>query len=104
MRVQRLDRSTYIEGSEIEIARMIAAGIVEGVGPKSGRIDILRMICGEAEGMERMKAIALPKAPQESAGSITSMASREVYRETLGESGHWCWNFKANRNLSAVAA
>jgi hypothetical protein len=44
----------------------------------------------------------MDKLPEESPGSITSMASREVYREVVGDSGHWCWAF-VKRNRAAFA-
>lgn len=100
IRVQRADKTTYVESDAEEILRMIKAGVVEGAGPRSGRIDILRITCTQEEAIERMKAVPIERRPEESPGSITSMASREVYREVLGESGHWCWNFRANRKLS----
>ena len=90
-----------MEDSAEEVLRMVRAGIVEGVGPRSGRIDILRITVTHEVAVERMKAVPMDKRAEESPGSITSMASREVYRETLGESGHWCWNFKQNRTLFA---
>ena len=101
IRVQREDRSTYMEDSAEEVLRMIKAGVVEGVGPRSGRIDILRITVAHEVAVERMKAVPMDKRPEESPGSITSMASREVYREVVGDSGHWCWNFKRNRTVFA---
>ena len=99
IRVQREDRTTYMEDSLEEVLRMVKAGVVEGVGPRSGRIDILRITVTHEVAVERMKAVPAEKRPEESPGSITSMASREVYRETLGESGCWTWNFCANRTV-----
>jgi len=101
IRVQREDRTTYMEDSLEEVLRMVKAGIVEGVGPRSGRIDILRITVTHEIAVERMKAVAMDKLPAESPGSITSMASREVYRETLGDGISWTWNFKQNRTLFA---
>jgi hypothetical protein len=101
IRVQREDRTTYMEDSLEEVLRMVKAGIVEGVGPRSGRIDILRITVTHEIAVERMKAVAIDKLPEESPGSITSMASREVYRETLGDGISWTWNFKQNRTLFA---
>lgn len=98
--VQRQDGTAYCEADETEIARMIAAGIVEGLGPSSGIIKRLRMICTEVEGIERMAAIPLPKRVQETPGSIMSMASKEVFKEHLGESGLWCYTLLRNRNIS----
>ena len=101
IRVQREDRTTYMEDSLEEVLRMVKAGVVEGVGPRSGRIDILRITVTHKVAVERMKAVAIDKLPEESPGSITSMASREVYRETLGDGISWTWNFKQNRTLFA---
>jgi hypothetical protein len=101
IRVQRADKSTYVENDLEIVLRMIKAQVVEGVGPRSGRIDILRITCTEAEATQRMKDVPLDRRAEESPGSITSMASREIYRETLGESGCWTWNFKQNRTLFA---
>jgi len=101
IRVQREDRTTYMEDSLEEVLRMVKAGVVEGVGPRSGRIDILRITVTHEVAVERMKAVAIDKLPEESPGSITSMASREVYRETLGDGISWTWNFKQNRTLFA---
>jgi hypothetical protein len=101
IRVQREDRTTYMEDNLEEVLRMVKAGVVEGVGPRSGRIDILRITVTHEIAVERMKAVAMDKLPAESPGSITSMASREVYRETLGDGISWTWNFKQNRTLFA---
>lgn len=103
MKIRRSDGTPYIEYDEAEIARMIAAGIVEGIGPRSGRIDALRMLCSEEEALVRISSIPLDRSRFETPGTITSMASREVYREALGESGCWAWNFKSLRNMSAVS-
>lgn len=99
IRVQRFDRTTYWETDAEEMVRMLKSGIVEGVGPRSGRIDLLRITCTQDEAVKRMKEVTIERI-QESAGSITSMASREVYRESL-QDGHWCWAFKANRTIFA---
>jgi len=99
IRVQRFDKTTYWETDAEEMLRMIKAGIVEGVGPRSGRIDILRVTVTQEVALDRMKAVPVEKRPEESAGSITSMASREVYREKL--ENHWCWAFKRNRTAFA---
>lgn len=101
IRVQRADKTTYWESDAEEMVRMLKAGIVEGVGPRSGRIAILRVTCTDAEAVARMKALPVDKHIEQSAGSITSQASREVYRETVGESGNWCWSFRRNRNVFA---
>lgn len=103
IRVQRADKSTYVENDAEEVVRMVKAGIVEGVGPRSGRIDILRVTVPHDEAVKRMAALPMDRVT-ESPGSITSMASREVYREVVGESGHWCWNFRANRTVFAQAS
>ena len=103
IRVQRVDKSTYVEHNPEEVARMVKAMIVEGVGPRSGRIDILRVIVSDEEAVKRLSDIPFDRPPEQSPGSITSMASREVYREVLGESGHWCWDFKRNRNAFSAA-
>lgn len=96
--VQRADKSSYMEADEAAIARMIKAEIVEGIGPPSGRIRILRVTCSEDEAVKRLQAVFEP-SHEENPGSITSMASREIYREKL-DSG-FCWNFKANRTVFA---
>jgi hypothetical protein len=100
--VQRLDGTAYCEADPVEINRMVLAGIVEGLGPSSGVIKRLRMVCTEAEGLVRMAAIPLPKRAQETPGSINSMASRTVFRESLGDTGLWAWCHLANRRMSAV--
>ena len=99
IRIQRFDRSTYWETDPEEMLRMLKCGIVEGYGPRSGRIDMLRITCTQQEAVERMKTVVVERI-QESAGSITSMASREVYRESL-QDGHWCWAFRRNRTIFA---
>jgi hypothetical protein len=92
-----------VESNEAEIARMIAAGIVEGVGPRSGRIDVLRIICTEIEAITRLAALRQTECI-ETAGTITSQASREIYREPLAD-GHKVWAFKrqSNRQQSSPA-
>jgi hypothetical protein len=97
IRVQRADKTTYMADDAEEVMRMIVAGVVEGIGPRSGRIDILRIIVPDAEALKRMAAVPIDKRPEESPGSITSQASREVYREVVGDSGLWCWSFRRNR-------
>ncbi len=99
VRVQRPDKSTYVEHDEAEVARMIAAGIVEGVGPRSGRIDILRITVSEAEAMAAIAIVRSGEAPsiEERPGSIMSMASLAVFRESLDD-GHFVWQHKRNRN------
>lgn len=101
--MQRLDKSTYF-ADPTEITRMIAAGIVEGVARNSGRLVLLRMLVSEAEGVKLMGLIPIAGKTHETPGAITSMASREVYRERLGDEGRWAWAFKANRNLSGACA
>lgn len=100
MLVQRADKSSYVESDEAAIARMIKAEIVEGIGPPSGRIRILRITCSEDEALKRLQAVFEP-SHEENPGSITSMASREIYREKVNEEGLWTWNFKQNRTVFA---
>lgn len=97
--VHRFDRTTYWETEAEEMLRMLKAGIVEGVGPRSGRIKYLRITCSQEEAVKRMKEVPVDRI-QESPGSITSMASKEVYREGLTD-GHWCWSFKRPRSAFA---
>ena len=99
IRVQRPDKTCYVEASQSEIHRLIESGIVEGVGPRSGRIDILRITVSEDEAVERLAKVTKQQIVQEKPGSIIGDASREVYRETLGESGHWVWTHKTKPNL-----
>lgn len=93
--VQRADKTTYIEADQAAIARMVNAGIVEGVGPRSGRIRILRVICSDDEAISRFASLATAPEPR---GSITSQASREIFRERLGDT-RWCWCHIKNRGL-----
>lgn len=102
IRVQRADKSTYMETDAEEVLRMIKAQVVEGVGPRSGRIDILRITCTADEAIRRMSEVPVERRPEESPGSITSGASREVYREKMDDGLHWCWAFKRNRNVFAT--
>lgn len=104
MRIQRSDRSTYIESDEAEVSRMVRAGIVEGVGPRSGRIDILRIVCTEDEARARVAVIRSmePHEAKQPRFSINSQASREIFREQLSD-GFWTWCHKANRGLSLAA-
>lgn len=96
--VQRFDGTAYCEGDREAVDRMVKAGIVEGIGPRSGRIDRLRITCSEDEAVKRLQAVFEP-THEENPGSITSMASREIYREKL-DAG-FCWNFKQNRTVFA---
>lgn len=91
IRVQRADKTTYIATDPEEVMRMIVARIVEGVGPRSGRIDILRITVPDDEALKKMASVPVERRPEESPGSITTMASREVYREKL--ESRWCWSF-----------
>ena len=92
-----------MEANEAEVSRMILAGVVEGVGPRSGRIDVLRIICTEAEAIERLAAIRRAESAEaETAGSVTSQASREVFREQLTDTLR-CWTFKRCRDLRFTA-
>jgi len=105
IRVQRADKSTYVEHDASEVFRMVKAGIVEGVGPRSGRIDILRVTVSDEEAVKRMSEVPVDRKHEESPGSVISMASREVYRERLPDEIHWCWSFRRNRNaFEEVAA
>lgn len=104
IRVQRDDKSTYVEHDAGEVFRMIKSGIVEGVGPRSGRIDILRVTVTSEEAVKRMSEVPVERKPEESPGSIITMASREVYRERLADEIHWCWSFRRNRGAFETAA
>lgn len=98
--VQRADKTTYTEPSQEEIDRMIRCGIVEGCGQRPGRILRLRIICTEKQAIEWMQAQrALEQSIAETSGSITSAASREVFREPL-ETGYFVWVHKRNRDLA----
>lgn len=78
---------------------MVRACVVEGIGPRSGVIKRLRIICTETEAIERLSAIrAAEPRIAETPGSITSMASQEVYREAL-DTGYFVWQHKASRRL-----
>ncbi len=101
IRIVLADKTAYFEHDADEVRRMIKAQIVEGVGPSSGRIIFLRVIYANDEAVRRLSELPVDRPPEESPGSITSGASREVYRETLGDSGCWCWDFKKNRNAFA---
>jgi hypothetical protein len=96
--VQRFDGSAYCEADPEVIARMVSARVVEGVGPRSGRIDRLRIICTEEEAIQRLQAIS-ESQPQEEPGSITTDASREIFREKLNEGLNWTWCHRRNRNM-----
>jgi len=97
--VQRQDGSAYCEGDEEEIGRMVRACVVEGIGPRSGVIRRLRIICTESEAIEKLSAIrATEPRITETPGSITSMASQEVYRQPL-DTGYFVWQHKRNRGL-----
>ena len=93
-----------MEASQSEVNRLIEAGIVEGIGPRSGRIDLLRITVPQAEAVERLARVNRPEAVVEKPGSITSNASREVFREILADGVHWVWSHKRNRNLTAFGA
>lgn len=99
IRVQRPDHTTYIEASDTEINRLVEAGIVEGVGPSSGRIDILRITVTNEEAISRLAAVTRPDTVMEKPGTITSMASREVFKEILADGVHWVWSHKKSRGL-----
>ena len=81
---------------------MILAGVVEGVGPRSGRIDLLRIICSESEVIERLQAIRAAESWMETPGSLMSMASKTVFKEQLSDTLR-CWTHRANRRLSLAA-
>jgi hypothetical protein len=92
VRVIRQDSTSYICEDQTMIDQMIIANVVEGVGPPSGRIEKLRMIVAEGEAVKLIAAIERPAALPESPGSITSQASRTVYREKVNDC-LWCWAF-----------
>ncbi len=104
IRIQRPDHSCYVEASQAEIARLIEAGIVEGIGPRSGRIDLLRITVPQEEAVERLARVSRPETPVEKPGSIASNASREVFREILADGVHWVWSHKRNRSLTRFGA
>ena len=88
--MQRADLTTYWEENSDEIARLITAGIVHGFGPRSGRIDILRIICDEAEALERLAEVRRAESLiRESPGDLLGDASRNIFLEAL-ETGR-CW-------------
>jgi hypothetical protein len=97
IRIQRPDKSCYIEPSTVEIDRLIESGIVEGIGPRSGRIDLLRITVTQEEAVARLAKLARPESIVEKPGNITSMSSREVFREILPDGAHWTWVHKSNR-------
>lgn len=99
IRVQRHDRTVYMEHEAGEVIRLVQAGVVEGVGPRSGRIAMLRFVVTDDEAVKRMAALPIDRTFEEKAGSITSAASREVYRQRL-EVG-WCWAFKRPQRIFA---
>lgn len=104
IRVQRPDKSCYMEASQAEVSRLIEAGIVEGIGPRSGRIDLLRITVPQDEAVERLAKVTRPETVVEKPGSITSGASREVFREILADGVHWIWSHKLNRGLERFGA
>lgn len=104
IRIQRPDKSCYVEASRTEIDRLVEAGIVEGIGPRSGRIDLLRITVTEEEAVAKLAKIARPDTPVEKPGSIMSGASREIFREILADGIHWVWTHKLNRALDKFGA
>lgn len=98
--VHRFDGTVYCEGDPDQVSRMVKAGVVEGIGPRNGCIKRLRITCTEDEAVKRLQAVSEP-SHEENPGSITSMASREIFREILGDSGGWVWCHKANRNMTS---
>lgn len=93
-----------MEASQSEISRLIEAGIVEGIGPRTGRIDLLRITVTQEQAVERLAKVTRPDTPVEKPGSITSNASREVFREILADGIHWVWTHKINRGLKRFGA
>ncbi len=77
---------------------------MEGIGPRSGRIDLLRITVPQEEAVERLAKVSRPETVVEKPGSITSNASREVFREILADGVHWVWSHKLNRNLTRFGA
>jgi len=75
---------------------LIDAGMVEGVGSRNGTIRFLRMTDPSPANIAA-PANAAPEYIASRSGIITD-ASREVYRQHLGN-GHIVWNHKANRGL-----
>ncbi len=104
IKVQRPDKTCYVEACPVEINRLIASGIVEGIGPRSGRIDVLRITVTQEEAVARLAAVTKPETPVEKPGSITSGASREIFKEILADGIHWVWTHKKNRNLDKFGA
>lgn len=75
-----------------EFLRLVSMGAVIGIGSRT-RLKRVRLNTLTAPAQQAVKAIL------ERSGSITTGASKEVFRESLGD-GLFVWQHKANRNLS----
>lgn len=85
------DNRLYKTAGWDEALSMIAAGTVEGVAHPSGRVRFLRLVVP-------VEQVSVARQPVESAVGVITQASREVYRQWLGDGENYTarvWALKA---------
>lgn len=106
VQIQRFEfGAKYIEHNPERVRALIAAGCVEGLATRTGKILFLREIMDESEMSIKLADIVRKQNP-ESSGSIISGASQTAYRQHL-ETGHTCWalhNLQDGWNRQSLSA